>query len=288
MTDFYKTLGVSENASPDEIKKAYRKLANQHHPDKGGDQAKFKDISVAYDTLGDANKRADYDQQRRMGGSQFRFHTGNGGFQDFNDIFGGHPFGGMGGPFGDIFGQPRGIRRNRDLNITCQVSLLDSFTGKQLEANYNLPSGRPQTVVINIPGGVVHGDTIRYSGLGDDSIPNAPRGHLNVTILVMPDSNFRRINDDLYTTIHISPIEAMIGCRKKVKTITGQELDLEVRPGVESGTEFASHGQGFPNPQNQSIKGRFVSVINIRTPAVTDPTLVERLKQINDELSKKS
>ena len=81
MTDHYKTLGVSENASADEIKKAYRKLANQHHPDKGGDQAKFKDISVAYDTLGDANKRAEYDQMRR-GGPQVRFHTGGQGFQE--------------------------------------------------------------------------------------------------------------------------------------------------------------------------------------------------------------
>jgi curved DNA-binding protein len=285
MTDYYKILGVSESASPDEIKKAYRKLANQHHPDKGGDQAKFKDISVAYDTLSDSNKKSEYDQQRRHGG-QFRFHTGNAGFQDFNDIFGGgNPFGG-GHPFHDIFG--RRMQRNRDLNISCQISLLDSFTGKQLEANYNLPSGRPQTVVINIPAGVVHGDTIRYAGLGDDSIPNAPRGHLNVTILVMHDSNFRRINDDLYTTIHISPIEAMIGCRKKVKTITGQEMDLEIRAGVEAGTEFASGGQGFPNPQNPGIKGRFVSVINIRTPAITDPEMIERLKQINDELSKKS
>lgn len=286
MTDYYNILGVSQNATPDEIKKAYRKLANQHHPDKGGDQAKFKDISVAYDTLSDTQKKSEYDMQRAGGGREFRFHTGGPGFQDFNDIFGGgSPFGGQ-HPFNDIFG--RRMARNRDLNISCQISLLDSFTGKQLEANYNLPSGRPQTVVINIPGGVIHGDTIRYAGLGDDSIPNAARGHLNVTILIMPDSNFRRVNDDLYTNVDVSPIEAMIGCRKKVRTITGQELDLEIRAGVESGTEFASAGAGFPSPQNHHIKGRFVSVVNIRTPAVTDPILIAKLKEINDELSNKS
>ena len=197
MNDYYSILGVGENASQDEIKKAYRRLANQHHPDKGGDQAKFKDISVAYDTLGDNQKRAEYDQQRRYGGTQFHFNTGN--FQDINDIFGG--FGGFhqSHPFQDIFG--RRMARNRDLNIQCQISFLDSYTGKQLEANYKLPSGLPQTVVINVPPGVNNGDTIRYQGLGDNSIPNAPRGNLNVTIIVLPDDQFTRIGDDLYTNI---------------------------------------------------------------------------------------
>lgn len=287
MTDHYKTLGVSENASADEIKKAYRKLANQHHPDKGGDQAKFKDISVAYDTLGDANKRAEYDQMRR-GGPQVRFHTGGQGFQDFHDIFGGgNPFGGMGGPFGDIFGHPRGMRRNRDLNIQCQITLLDSFVGKQLEANYTLPSGRPQTVVINVPSGVGHGETIRYQGLGDDSIPGIPRGSLNVTIIVLPDTTYHREGDDLYTSVDISPIEAMIGCRKKVKTITGSERELDIRAGVEHGTEFASAGGGFTNPHN-GLRGRFVTVVQIKTPVITDPQLIEKLKQINNEISSRS
>jgi curved DNA-binding protein len=278
MTDYYQTLGVSQDASPEEIKKAYRKLANQHHPDKGGDQAKFKDISVAYETLGDQNKRAEYDHMR-MAGPQVRFTTGG---ADFGDIFGGFdPFGGR-SPFGDIFG--RQVRRNRDLNIQCQITLLDSFQGKQLEANYRLPSGRSQTVVINVPPGISHGETIRYQGLGDDSVPNAPRGHLNVTIIVAPDPVFRRENDDLYTTVNITPIEAMIGCRKRVKYITGDDREIEIRPGVETGIEYASAGQGFNNPHS-GMNGRFVIVINIRTPIVNEPDLVIRLKQINDEIS---
>jgi curved DNA-binding protein len=282
MTDYYQTLGVGEGASPDEIKKAYRSLANKHHPDKGGDQAKFKDISVAYENLSDPQKKAEYDNQRKYGGNDaggFRFHTGN--MNDFNDIFG-QAFGG-GSPFGDIFGRHQ-MRRNRDLNITCQISLLDSFVGKQLEANYQLPSGRPQTVVINIPPGIQNGETIRYQGLGDDSMPQAPRGHLNVTIIVMPDPVYDRRGDDLYTTLDINPIEAMIGCRKKIKLITGQTMDLDIRPGVDSGTEFASVGQGFSNPHTNN-KGRFVTVINLRTPSVTNPNLVARLRQINNEIN---
>ena len=153
MTDYYQTLGVERNASPDDIKKAYRKLANKHHPDKGGDQAKFKDISVAYDTLGDPQKKAEYD----MGGSNPHINMRTGNFQDFADIFGFNFGGGGGHPFNDIFGQPHrgGMRRNKDLNIQCQVALKDSFVGKQLEANYRLPSGRNQNVVINIPAGML-------------------------------------------------------------------------------------------------------------------------------------
>lgn len=282
MTNYYQTLGVSENASPDEIKKAYRSLANKHHPDKGGDQAMFKDISVANDILSDPQKRAEYDQQR-MGGPQVRFHTG--GMPDFGDMFGGgNPFGGA---FGDIFGQARGIRRNRDLNIQCQVTLLDSYLGKQLEANYRLPSGRNQTVVINVPPGISHGETIRYQGLGDDSIPNVPRGSLNVTIIVLPDENFQRVNDDLYTTVHINPIEAMIGCHRTVKFITGEDREIDIRPGVESGTEYASAGTGFSNLQTNR-RGRFVILINIRTPNITDPDLITRLRQLDADINSRA
>jgi len=280
MTDYYQTLGVSEGASPDEIKKAYRSLANKHHPDKGGDQAKFKDISVAYDTLGNDQKRAEYDQQRRFPqGQQFHFHTGS---DPFASMFGG------GNPFGDIFGamHRQQVRRNRDLNIQCQITLLDSYLGKQLEAQYQLPSGRTQTVVINVPAGISHGETIRYQGLGDDSVQGMQRGDLNVTIIVMGDPNFERRGNDLYTVVEISPIEAMVGCRKSVRTISGQHVDIDIRPGVDTGVEFASAGQGFVDVQRQ-IKGRFVAVVKIKSKPVTNPELVARLRQLDAEITQR-
>lgn len=281
MTDYYQTLGVKKNASQDEIKKAYRSLANKHHPDKGGDQAKFKDISVAYDTLSDPNKRQEYD----IGGSQVHMNSGN-----FNDIFG-NAFGfqfAQGHPFGDVFGRARQqMRKNKDLNIQCQVTLKDSFLGKQLEASYRLPSGRNQSVVINLPPGVEHGATIRYSELGDDTYPNIPRGDLNVTVLILPDPKFNRQGNDLYTHVEISPIEAMIGTSKTLTSIDGKTLSFDIRPGVTEGSEYASHGMGFTNVHN-GIKGRLVAVIKIKTPAVTNPLLVAELQRLNDAISQTS
>lgn len=282
MTDYYQILGVGENAGPDEIKKAYRSLANKHHPDKGGDQAKFKDISVAYDTLSDPQKKAEYDQQRMFGPGGTTFHFNSGNFQDFFGGGGFNPFGGN--PFGDVFGRQQ--RRNRDLNINVQLTLLESYTGKQVDINFQMPSGRNQTVSINIPAGIQHGETIRYQGLGDDSIAGIQRGNLNVTFIVTADpyGRYQRRGDDLYTIVNITPIEAMIGCKKLVKHITGTERNVDIRPGVETGTEFASSNQGFPNTHTKG-KGRFVIVVNIKTPAVTDPILVNELRKLNDAIS---
>jgi molecular chaperone DnaJ len=179
------------------------------------------------------------------------------------------------------------VRRNRDLNIQCTISFADSFHGKQLEANYQLPSGRNQNVQINIPAGVQNNDTIRYPGLGDDSVPNAPRGNLNVTVFVQSDSNYERRGDDLYTTIDVTPIEAMIGTKRTVKTLGGISMEIDVRAGVESGTEFASAGNGFRNLNTQQV-GRFVTVIKIKTPRVTDPALIKKLVDLNAEISKTS
>jgi DnaJ-class molecular chaperone len=282
MTDFYSKLGVSNDASQDDIKKAYRSLANKHHPDKAeGDQATFKDISVAYDTLSDPQKRAEYDMQQN--GNPF---GGFGGAQHFhfnmNDIFAQ-----QGGPFGNSFGGFHGFqqqRRNRDLNLQVQVTLADSFKGKQLDANFQLPSGKPQHVVINVPAGIDNGDTIRYDGLGDDLQPGIPRGNLNVTIQVLPDNNFRREGNDIFTTLEINPIEAILGCVKTVKTLTGEDHTVTIKPGLQSGTEYAKINAGFSNLHTRQI-GRFVIVVKIKTPTITDSAIIAQLQQINSQLT---
>lgn len=279
MMTYYEILGINQNASQDDIKKAYRKLAMKHHPDKGGDEHKFKDISVAYDTLSDPQKRAEYDQQL-MGGPQVRFSN----MHDFEDLFGGI-FGAHFGPgFANFHNQSPRQRRNKDLNIRCSISFKDSFTGKDLEATYPLPNGNKETVIINVPPGIETGQTMQYSGMGDNGNPNLPRGNLNVTVLVQPDAKFFRRSDDICTTIDLDPFEAMLGCTKDVETIDNKKLQIKIRPGIEHGGEYAATGMGFQNPRLRRT-GNFIIIINIRIPAITDENLKTKLMEIRDELS---
>ena len=270
MEDYYQILGVNSDSSQEEIKRAYRSAAMKHHPDRGGNQDLFKKINNAYETLGDPNKRAKYDMMKNSG-SQFRFTSSDFNFEDVFMNF---------NPFDAMF---RRVKRNKDLNIHCQITLLDSYQGKQIEANFKLPSGKDQNVVIDIPAGIAHGATIRYQNLGDDSIPNVPRGNLNVTIMILPNNDFHRENDDLITTIEINPIEAMIGCVKEIKQINGKIKLVTINPGAETDTEYAIANEGFINLHTHQ-KGKFIGRIKIKTPKHIDKTLIEKLKQLNIEL----
>lgn len=277
---YYDTLGVSKTATQDEIKKAYRKLAMKHHPDKGGDEHRFKEISVAYDTLSDPQKRAEYDQML-MGGSQVRFNNMN-DFADMQDIFG-NIFGAHFGPGFANFQQQR-QRRNRDLNIRCTISFKDSFTGKELEATYPLPNGKKETVVINVPPGIETGQTMQYRGLGDYSFPDMPRGNLNVTVVVQPDPKFARRGDDICTTLEVDVIDAMLGCIKDVETIDGKKLQIKIRPGIEHGGEYSATGMGFQNPRARRT-GNFIIIIVLKVPAIVDEHTKKKLLEIKNELN---
>lgn len=277
--DYYQTLGVTKTASQDEIKKAYRKLAMKYHPDKGGDEQKFKEISVAYDTLSDPQKRSQYDQMM-MGGPRVQFNN-MGDFADLNDLFGGM-FSTHFGPGFAGFNQQR-QRRNRDLNIRCTISFKDSFTGKELEASYPLPNGKRETVVINVPPGIETGQTIQYRGLGDHSFPDMPRGNLNVTVIVSPDPKFSRRGDDICTIVEIDAIEAMIGCVKEVETIDNKRLQIKIRPGIEHGGEYSATGMGFQNPRMRRT-GNFIIVVAVKVPVISDDKLKQKLLDIKNEL----
>lgn len=267
MSDYYSILGVDRNASPEDIKRAYRRLASQNHPDKGGDTKRFQEIQSAYDTLSDPDKRSQYDSPQPQGmPGGFHFHSGGGMPPGFEDIFA-HAFGGN-NPFGDIFGQRRQQNpRNRTLNIQTQITLEEAFHGKELLANLTLPSGRNQTLEIKIPAGIQDGTTLRLSGMGDDSYANVPRGDIHLTVNVLEHGIFQRQGDDLVRDIDIDCIDAMLGKTVDVETIDGRILAVNILPGTQPGQILAAQGHGMPNINDARFRGRMLMTINISIPS---------------------
>jgi DnaJ-class molecular chaperone len=261
MTDYYNTLGVSKQANADEIKKAYRKMANQHHPDKGGDTAKFQEVQAAYETLSDPGRRHQYDNPQPQGG----FHFGGGVPPGFEDIF--NAFGG--GPFGEMFGGRRQQQRNKTLNMQTNITLDEAYTGKDLMATIVLPSGREQLIDVKIPAGIQDGVTLRLAGMGDDSIQNIPRGDIHLTVHVQPHSTFIRQGDDLIRNINVSCIDAMLGKIINVTTLDGKTLEVTVTPGTQHGQVLAANGYGMPNVNDNRFKGRMLLQINITIPTLS-------------------
>jgi curved DNA-binding protein len=259
--DYYNILGVSKQAGADEIKKAYRKLASQHHPDKGGDTKKFQEVEEAYRTLSDPEKRQQYDNPQPQGFQQYGGMPP--GFEDIFSAFGG-------GPFGDMFGRRQQPQRNKTLNMQTNVSLEEAFSGKNLMATVVLPSGKEQLIDVKIPAGIQDGVTLRLSGMGDDSIPNIPRGDIHLTVHVQPHSTFIRQGDDLIRSVNVSCIDAMLGKAITVDTIDGKTLEIAVKAGTQPGQMLAATGYGMPNVNDNRFKGRMLVQINITIPELND------------------
>jgi curved DNA-binding protein len=271
MEDYYQTLGVERNATEAEIKTAYRKLANQHHPDKGGDEEKFKQIQIAYSILGDPERKGAYDNPQpgspwwNAGGHgqqmpNFDFRSDN-----FHEVFQ-HFFGGPGpvDPF-NIFGQRQPVR-NKTINLTTQITLLEAFQGKELIADLQLPSGSKQTINVKIPPGINAGTTLRLAGLGENEFPHLPRGDIHLTVHIIPHPEFARQGDDLVKIIQVSCIEAMLGCKIDVLTIDGKTLEVKVEPGIQHDQVLSAQGYGMPNMNDPRLKGRLLMPIKIVVP----------------------
>jgi curved DNA-binding protein len=256
--DYYNILGVDRSASQDDIKKAYRKLAAKHHPDRGGDTAKFQEISAAYDTLGDPEKKAQYDNPQPQGG----FQQYGGMPPGFEDVFAQA----FGQGFGDIFGRRSQPVRNKTLNLQTYISLEDAFNGKELIANIQLPSGRDQMLEVKIPAGIRDGTVLRLAGMGDDSIGNVPRGDIHLSVHVNQHPIFQRSNDDLLMTMQINCLEAIVGCNKRFDTIDGRTLEINIQPGTQHGQVMNVQGHGMPNMSDNRMKGRLLLNISITIP----------------------
>ena len=332
--DFYKTLGVAEDAPKDQIKKVYRQLAKKYHPDRNkGDasaEAKFKEVQEAYSVLSDGRKREEYDMVRKYGsyagagqagfgadgmggfdfsellcrgssgrgGRTFRFSSG-GDLGDLEDLFGsflgGHnagahrraepPSSGSGQAFSgsansgaeEVFAGRRTGRtqRGQDLAATITIPFMESVTGaiKTLRAER-----RGKTIRVKIPAGIEDCGRIRARGQGQPGLYGGRSGDLIIEVRVMPDQYFKREGNDVHTSVEVSFIEAMKGCKREVRTLT-RTVSLTIPPGTQPGTKLRLKGMGLE--VGGATGDQYVEV------KVTLPTtLTEKQKKLIEEWEK--
>jgi curved DNA-binding protein len=279
MKDYYQILGVQKDATDDQIKKAYRKLASQHHPDKGGDTAKFQEIQEAYATLSDPQKRAQHDNPQpdfgNMGGMPPGFEDlfRSGAFDGF--------FGGGGNPFfGGGFRQARQPQRNQDMSLETTISLTEAYTGKEVMATVTLPSGREQVLEIKIPAGIQSGQKLRLQGMGDDRHQHLPRGDMYLNVRILIDPRYERRGDDLYRNIRISAWDAMLGKEIVLDSIDGRELNVTIPAGSQPNGVLRLTGYGMPNVNDPRFKGNLMLNLEITIPKNLTESQKDLIKQI--------
>ncbi len=265
----YETLGVSENASADEIKKAYRKLARKYHPDINKEESaveKFKEINAAYEVLSDAEKKQQYDQfgDQMFGGQNFHdFAQGQGAGVDLDEILrsmfgnGGGGFGGAGGGFGGFgggFGGP-----NLDMQAYITVPFMVAIQG----GKHNI-SANGQNFDIKIPAGIKSGETMRVRGKGKHYQGQA--GDLLIKVEVSSSDEYERKGDNLYKTFDVPLKEALFGGKIAIDT-PEKEVSLKVPQNTKNGQKFRLKGKGVAD-RKTAMKGDLYLVANVVLPDV--------------------
>ncbi len=256
MTDHYATLGVAKTATQDEIKRAFRRLASQHHPDKGGDTKKFQEIQAAYDTLGDEAKRQAYDNPA----PQFQGFGPGAQFGNMHDIFS-QMFGGQ-SPFGQ---HPR---RNH-VRMSLWITLLDVARGGRRPVALGTQAGT-STVEIEIPQGINDGDNVQYPGI-------APGGQdLVIQFRIQPHANFQRQGLNLATTHKVSIWTLILGGETEVQTVEGNRLVVKVAPHTQPGTTLRLRSQGLGDQSGQ--KGDLMVQIQTEIPKTIAPEIITAIQ----------
>ena len=251
MTDHYQTLGVPRDATADQIKRAYRKLASQHHPDKGGDKARFQEIQQAYDTLGDAQKRAEYNNPRPQG---FGFAPGGPGAFDFQTIF---------DVFGTRFQQPH--QRVNRAQMTLWITLQDVAQAGRKTVSVGTPQGT-QIIVIDIPANIADGDSVQYAGVGPGGID------LVITFRIHPNPKWSRQGPNLTVEQDISVWDLILGTDIVIQDILGNQLTLTVPPRTPAKTTFRIKGRGLGQRGN-SPGDMFVRVNAVIPAHIPEPLM---------------
>jgi curved DNA-binding protein len=285
MKDYYDILGVSEDASNEQIKKAFKDIAKKEHPDRGGNETIFKEANEAYDTLKNSQKRHDYDTMRKFGGTGGQQHPF---FNEdiFGDFFSGFGNGDMdfGGRFNFTQGPGRARtfrssnRGNRNVQVRMAISIKEAMKEEEKTINYKLPSGRDEYATVKIPAGVQHGITFKFAGMGDDSIKNMPRGDLMVVMSVLDSDGYTRKGNDLYTDKTIDCFQAVRGTEFNLKTLEDNIIKIKVPSGTQHGTLLSVKGRGMPVHKTLNIRGNLYVKIHILIPQLS----AADLKKIKD------
>jgi len=282
--DYYKTLGVERNANDADIKKAYRKLARQYHPDiNPGNttaEAKFKEINEAYEVLSDKDKREKYD---RFGRDWQRYQQGGpGGGVNWGDYAGGSPFGGAGGgDFSDFFetlfggGGTRASGRGgagfrmdgQPVEHEVEITLDEAFIGTQRTLQFSSSNGQPRTINVKIPTGVDNGSRVRVAGEGAPGIGGGKRGDLFLIIRVAPNERFERRGDDLETSVAVDLYTMLLGGSVRVPVMGGKTISLNVPAATQNGRKFRITGQGMPRLRAPETRGDLYVRLDVQLPA---------------------
>jgi len=258
MTDHYATLGVPKTASADEIKRAYRKLASQHHPDKGGDVKKFQEIEQAYRVLSDPQQREQYDNpQQNFGGFSFN----SGGPFDFDSIF---------DIFGARFHNQHAQRPAQQARMTLWITLRDVAQGGRRTISVGTHSGTT-AVDIEIPLGIEDGQAVKYPGIGP--------GGIDVVIIfrIHPSPGWERMGFDLHTTHTVPVWDLILGGETVVKNILGRELSLTIAAGTQPNTVLRLRGQGLA--ARSGMSGDLLIHIQTSIPDAISPEIIQAIEQ---------
>lgn len=276
MKDYYNILGVQPNASEDEIRTAYKRLAMKHHPDRGGDQAQFQEVQEAHSVLTDPNRRAQWEQQRQFGHGH---PNGNFGFSfnfgpDINDIF--NQFHG-GTFFGQGFQRPA---RNRDIKTIMDLDLASTLDQQTKFVEIRDQMHNIRTVQVNVPRGVQSGMQMRFPGHGDHTNKSAAPGDLYVEFRLRPHPDFRIEGVNLIRTIRINAVDAILGQDLTVTGVDGRVFEVKIPPATQPNTNLALSQQGLYDINSQQ-RGDLVLEVQIEIPRRVTQQQLERLAGLN-------
>jgi curved DNA-binding protein len=288
--DYYKLLGIEKSATQKDIKSAYRKLARKYHPDLNPNdkdaKRKFQQINEANEVLSDPVKRKKYDQYgkdwqhsdqfeqhsqyRQQTAGQKKYAQTQSG-EDFSDFFESLFGGGASG-----FGRTRQAKfRGEDFNAELQLELKDAYTTHKRTLNVNGAKIR-----ITIPAGIENGQTIKIPGHGGKGINGGPDGDLYITFSIADHSGFKRLGDDLYTTVDLDLYKAVLGGEITIETLSGK-VKLKVSPETQNGSRVKLKNKGFPAYKKEGLSGDLYITYNIKIPTNLSEKQIELFRQLS-------